>query len=430
MKPNKFQPDYLCPMIQKLFRLLVLVSCVLVGWALGYIRVPYVEQNYSFWVGFVGGLGFIAFIAALIFVGNKKIVPVSLVGKGSDSKRRKYSFVWVLTVLVFMSVTGFGIVVYQQNRSFKALIQNQQTRIRQQTQLIDSVKQSKLMSMMSNLLDKVDKEVKNSANKTLSDETIARAGALGAAFKPYKYFEGDNILNRVLSPERGQLLLALSAIKMDSSSFKRIKQQVSFAGADLRRADLRQADLDGVNLSNANLRQADLRGANLKNADLRKANLSWANLNGAKLSDANIKRANLSWAELNEVDLEKANLDGSDLTSAKLRKANLREASIRWVDLTSGLLNEADLTASDLARSVLVKTNLTNAKLTDAYLKGVDFRDAILDGTATHKNWLKNLQDKKLEIIGVEEVVKRYKMSADTLNENGHPVYSLEQILN
>ena len=421
---------YICLMIRKLFHVLGLILSVLFGWALGYIRVPYVQSDHSFWVGFVGGLGLFVLIAALLFIWNK-IIRTSLVGPYTtinDAKHRWYSFIWVSSILIFIGVITFGGITYNQNKAYQAQIRNQQIRIKEQVQTIDSLRQSKLMIVMRNLLDAVDKEVHNHPSRALSDETIARVVALGAAFKPYKYTE-DSIPAKKLSPERGQLLLALSNIKMDSSSFSKIKNKISFAEADLRKANLKGIDLSGVDLSKANLQDAILIEANLKNSNLKKANLNRTNFDRAELSGADIKRATMRWAELNDANLEKANLDGADLSNAKLRKANLRAASVRWVDLTGGFLNESNLIASDLARSVLVKTNLTNARLIDAYLKGVDFKDAILGGTIVNRDWLETIQDKKLEVVDVEDVIAQYTLSADTLDENGLPEYRLEQVL-
>ncbi len=158
-------------------------------------------------------------------------------------------------------ILGFGIT--RQNELLKAQIQYQARSIEQQSELIESVKKGSLVFLMSHILDKVDEELTNHPRRTLSKETIARIAALNTAFQPYAYVKGDSLSVKKLSPERGQLLLVLSIMNMDSSSFDTIKAKTSFAGADLRGANLNGANLSGVDLRDANLKEADLRGANL-----------------------------------------------------------------------------------------------------------------------------------------------------------------------
>ena len=38
--------------------------CGILGWSLGYLRVPYIESNHSFWVGF----GFCAALGAFLLL--------------------------------------------------------------------------------------------------------------------------------------------------------------------------------------------------------------------------------------------------------------------------------------------------------------------------------------------------------------------------
>lgn len=54
-----------------------------------------------------------------------------------------------------------------------------------------------------------------------------------------------------------------------------------FAGANLRRADLRDANLRRADFRDADLRDADLRGADIRGADFRGADLSGTDLRGA-----------------------------------------------------------------------------------------------------------------------------------------------------
>ena len=117
---------------------------------------------------------------------------------------------------------------------------------------------------------------------SLSDETINRIASLSHSFKPYYYMDGDTLIGIPLSPERGQLLIALSGNDLKEKDIEKTLDRSKFInsdlkGANLKGADLRGADLIGSNLIHASLEGADLRGADLRRTDLTRANLSKAN---------------------------------------------------------------------------------------------------------------------------------------------------------
>jgi len=321
------------------------------------------------------------------------------------------------------------------NELVKAQTQYQQLHIAQQAELIESIRKSGLLNLMSNVLDKIDDELKNNPKRMLSDETIARITALSYSFKPYTHFEGDSLSEKKLSPERGQLLLVLSRMNIDSGSLHKIMFQASFSGADLREVDLRGADLRGTDLRGADLQDANLQGTKFNEADLRSANLWGANLSKANLDSADLKRADLRWADLNGADLRRANLNGANLTSAQLRRTNLRGAVIQWADVSGAFLNEANLDSADLtgtslqrahlADSDLSKANLTMANLTEANLTGANLTGAELSrAIVSEENWLILLNE--WLVTGAKEIQSRYKMTDDHSN---HPSqYRLEKI--
>jgi len=95
------------------------------------------------------------------------------------------------------------------------------------------------------------------------------------------------------------------------ADFELAELQISFQGADLRRANLQ-----GAQVHDNHLRDADLRGANLIAADLTAAGLEGARLEGAQLNSA----------KLIKTKLRRANLSGADLRVAQLVSTDLREA--------------------------------------------------------------------------------------------------------
>lgn len=321
---------------------------------------------------------------------------------------------------IFLGALLAGIAVFlYMSKVNKNRLDFQQKQLDQQAELMDSIRSSGLPGLLKNVLDKIDAELKDNPNRTLSDETIVRIAALCYASKPYLRPEGDSLTAGKVSPERGQLLLFLTAMKLDSNTMLKIKQLSSFEGADLREADLKGTDLSKMNLKGANLKGADLQGANLSKADLSFANLWGANLSQVNLYGANLKRAELSWADLNEAELISVNLHEADLVSAQMRKAMLRGSFLQWADFSGAFLNEADLANSDMFRATLKRTQLekadlsgsiltyailSEANLSESNLTGADLTNLII----AEKEWLSLLDGWK--VTGAKDIQAGYKM--------------------
>lgn len=392
----------------------------IIGWVLGFLRFPYVEKNQSFLLGFIACIAFISLILILLFIWNKNTYLVKLIGKNSavqnsNNALRTYTFIWIL-VAAFILIGGLisSFMIYKQNELFEAKTQYQNQRIQEQSELIESSRRSSMIILLSSVMDKVDDELKNNPTRTLSDNNIASiAEAFNYSFEPYRYLEGDSLSAKMLSREKGQLLLALYARNIDSVSFKKIKYSATFNGADLHGANLSGIDLSNVNLSDADLRDANLNGAIFKNTILRGANMKGVKLNKANLNGADLRRADLSWAELNESQMDSANLASADLTNAQLRKASLRKAYFRSAKLDGALLIGANLEGGDLGYASLVKANLTMTNLTNEEFFGANFNEAImteveLENTEVDKDWFEKLNG--WQIAEANEIQKNYKI--------------------
>ncbi len=313
-------------------------------------------------------------------------------------------------------VVGFFIL----NKFFKAQTHLEQMQMAKQAELIDSIRHSGMATILCNVLDKVDAELSTSQNRMLSDETIARIAAVSYSLISHIHNESDSVPGKIVSPERGELLLMLSKMKIDSASLKKIMLQTSFAGAVLRDADLKEAVLTGVDLKGADLQNANLQNANLYEANLRSANLWGSNLNAAILNGADLTRANLAWSDINGADLKRAELYGAILNSAQLRKADLKGVNLQWADLVGTFLTEsnlgsANLFRANLNRANLEKANLSDAKLTLSTLTDANIKRANLTGAEltsaviNEKNWVTLLDE--WSVIGAKEIQSKYKMA-------------------
>lgn len=403
--------------------LIASVLGIAIGWALGFLRLPYLEKNNSFLLGFTAALAIVSLLLILLTARNSNFLS-GLIGNKTakeDSKStRAYSFLWImlLGVLVLGGIVS-SLTVYRQNAAFKLQIQNQDKKLREMAALVEAVKKGDSAPLMRSILNDVGDDLKRNPGRTLRDTTIARIAAYSFALKPYKYYEGDSLLEQACSPERGQLLQALVLMNIDTGSFGQIIRSTLFAGADLRGADLKGLDLSGINLQEANLKDVDLSSAILKGADLSKANLWGAKLNRANLSMATLRRADLGWAQLNEAVLSLANLNGANLRNAQLRKANLNGAIFQWAQSGGVLFNEANLTSVNFLGTNLTKVNMSQANLDDADLRKINLSEAVLVGTSLDKafvneDWLDKL--KEWRPIGVKELLENYSVVNDSID--------------
>ncbi|HNM24269.1 MAG TPA: pentapeptide repeat-containing protein [Saprospiraceae bacterium] len=410
-------------MKRKTHILLVLIFGVVIGWALGFLRLPHLANNCSFWVGFFTALTSTSLVLLLIYIWNSSLFGI-----------KSCAHIFYKRVLVIVFIIGIIVIflfIYNKFNKFIFQSQYQTKKIQEMSMLLESMtKQSNLAPLMKGILNDVWKELRHSPGRALGDTTIARIAALSLSFKPYRYFEADTLSGNEYSPERGQLLQALVLMDIDSGSFAQIKKNASFAGADLREADLKGRDLSGVNLKGANLKGVDMSGANLKKATLIGANLWGANLNQANLSQADMKRADMQWAQLNEAVLTKVNLKSSNLANAQLKKAKLNEIIAESAKAEGALLLGANFTKSNL-----VAVDFTRANLDQAILDYSDIRriclskssivEISLKKSVVDKDWIDKLN--KWQPTGAEDLLNRYKIANDTFNKWNDPLYRLEE---
>ena len=189
------------------------------------------------------------------------------------------------------------------------------------------------------------------------------------------------------------------------------REEVDFAGADLRGrsfvelrgrsarfddANLEAADFGGADLSGAHFvaivagqvrfTEAMLEDARFSRASLRFAKFTRASLDGSQFDGADLWGADFSGADadhtvfrkatLDEADLSDVNLTHADFEGATLTKARLVGSRLRGANFSGVRLDGADLSEADLSETTLVRLNLATCRLRHARFAG-----AWLDGT-------------------------------------------------
>ena len=395
------------------------------GWTLGFLRLPYLEKNYSFLLGFIACLSIVLIGLLIIFIWKKNAFYSNLLHKNDTSKNtsKSYSLLWVLvSTIIVVGGLASSFLFFKQNEFSKNQIHQVDKQSAEQLELIASTRKSNALVLMNSLFEKIDKELKNNPEKILSDQLIERIAALNYSFEPYRYFIGNQLSEKKWSPERGQLLLMLAKTNIDSSSFNQIKQKTSFLGADLRGANLTGADLSNTDLRGANFNNAILTGANLSNTILEKASLQKTNLEKVISQKTNFKHSDIRWSNLHLAEMIEADLSGANLSNTNLKKVNLTGAILKWANLNNAFLNEANLTEAnlvetDMTRANLEKTNFTKANSFNTILNGASLNETILTETnVLHikidvENWLEKLDE--WQVIGRKEIQKNYKVDPD-----------------
>ena len=253
---------------------------------------------------------------------------------------------WVVTIFntLFVSFAGLlgTVLLYNQNKLLtqqNAFIQQQTYRLDQQTYLQEAGRRSSLIFLMGNLLDAIDRELKADIGRPgvrdLSPQIIGQIVALSTSLRPYRHLENDSLVDREISPERGQLLLSLVNSEIDNSALRRIFLSADFSYAELSEAVLAGEYLGGINLREANLSKANLNGANLAGADLNRADLSSAILVGAILSKANLSDTDLREAIIEQTDFRGASLYGTDLRGVDLTTSDWTQQFQQFFSLST-----------------------------------------------------------------------------------------------
>lgn len=237
----------------------------------------------------------------------------------------------------------FGLVLaYQAN----SLLSQQNAKIDVQNQLAEAARRSSLIVELTSINERIDSyREKNADEVKLPKSLRGRIVALSKSLRPYQYisyqsddlssfgspFEGASrstnpsnvsLVERALSPERGQLLLTLA-----SASISNFDQLIA-DGVDFRYADLR-----GVTLRQANLNKADLQFSDFRGSNFFATHFAGSDLTQTRFEGASLIGVNFSAEEFGTTRLDKASFRG-----ARLNNANFEGASLSNADFSDSLL--------------------------------------------------------------------------------------------
>lgn len=316
---------------------------------------------------------------------------------------------------IVISIFLLCILIFSIRQLIQTFEQGQQNTLTHQKELQKKIYNNGQTVLMNSLLSRLKEEL--AEYSTLKNESIRSIAALSHSFQEYHYEIAGQ--QKEYSPERGQLLLRLALMKIDSVTFINIKKSTSFAKADLSGLNLSELDLSGINLCDAQLREADLEGTNLKYATLKDADLWAAQLKNAKLQHSNFFEAKVQWADLTKANLAKADIRGADFSNAKFRNAQLIATDMQWgifhnASFHHATMDSVNLYGADLKQANLIKVNLSNAFIKSANLSAVNMNNAnLLDAdliyAGVEADWLDRL--KEWQVLGADSILAKYEIA-------------------
>lgn len=413
-------------MIHNKRAVLIIILSLAVGWFLGFIKIPYLDVNFSFWLGFFGTLVVIVWASILYVSSNSRIanqITEIIFNKGSEHTTLNNRLKAILVFLIFLSLLILCVYSYVRLNGTRDKIYQLETEVSFLKLQNEREEQRYKINLLLDVLHTIDSISKGAGNGPSLDLLTKRLLALSSSLKTHKMWITEHHAYQSLSSEKGLLLLALVNSELDSTAFHKILSNVSFAGADLRNADLHGLNLKSIDLKYANLENANLEGVKLDNAELQHANMIGTNLNFASLIQVNLIGAKLNWAKINEVNFQSASLDSADLSNSTLVNTNLdgvffvqtilSNANLMKVVLSNSYMLNADMSNCNLSGAMLTKTDIGRTKL-----KGL-----ILDKAIIQKDWFEMLLQKSND--GTEIILQQYKMSKDTFSLKDSSLYYL-----
>ncbi len=284
------------------------------------------------------------------------------------------------------------------------LLKNQNDNILIQNNLLDSERISSLVFLMSNILDKLDDEIKDQSNLSnekgpdnefkykISNGLIGRIVALSRALKPYKVLKNDSLGAIRLSPERAQLFISLINSPIDSTSLKKI-----WGNGDFSFADIGKIDIEDINLSKIKLTGSNLSESNLKNV----------NFSGADLSNATMFRSTF-----HNIDFRKSVLVGTNFVASAFLTVDFSEAiihsstNIKHTNILKSYFNNTDLTGVSFEDTKMISVSFQNSslwdtKFSDSELKHLYFFNSDLLGANFNNSYLEFVSYKNANIMHV-----------------------------
>ncbi len=185
------------------------------------------------------------------------------------------------------------------------------------------------------------------------------------------------LIDRISSPERGQLLVLLA------NAFITDTEELTFRGADFSFAHVRMDTLKAMSLNHGSLRFADFSGTDFDTVSFRGAYLENARFRRSVFDDCDFTpiaardaggpfRRDDDWTYTTQAT-------GTDFRSAQMYDVKMAGIHLMAADFDESLLVRVDLSEAALTGATFRNAVLANVSFDGAELKAVDFDGVITD---------------------------------------------------
>ncbi len=374
------------------------------GWILSLTNIyPFYKTN-LFWTGVLASITLFFFIVSISIFKLK-------------NKSRQFQIASIFISLIFVGITSVSYNIYLLNNEYKEQSKSLEENIELQSKISLSNLEINKVENVAALIKQISKELNSKEVRTLSDTSILKIKSLSNSLTPFYYFDGNTLSSIKLSPGRGQLLIALCNLNIDSSSFSRIIKTTNFSNVWLKNADFSGSNLNGINLEGSYLKSCVFKGgsmenANLKNSIINECDFTLSSMNKSDLSLSQILKTDFSNSLLLDMDF-----NGIKGSNSVFYNCILRNSSFQWSDLIGARLNSCDLEGSDFWGSNLSNANLSNSNFKNSRLLEVNLNRSILknvtlDNIAVSEDWINTSNVK--ESVGFDELNRDYSIKRDS----------------
>jgi len=324
---------------------------------------------------------------------NQKNITKDTIANLASSVIKRVTRVGIFTIII-----GFIplILLYNQNRllniqndkiSEQTILFNKQTElIDQQLLLSEASRRSGQMVLLSEILKDINTELekKDNLERILSNSLVGRIISLTESTKPYRYLENGVLIEKPLSPERGQLLFAIAESKIDTSF---VRQNI-FNRANFYYSDLKNYDLFNFYLAGAHLNYSNLSNSTIRNCDFSGSEINAVDFSNAKIRHSSFYKSNMLHVNFNNATIYSSSFKKSNISYTNFQEAMIYKVSFEQANLSEAIFNDATISST---RDITY------------------FEKTIVD----RKDWITYIRD-SLKLRGSEEIFNHYKIDSSS----------------
>ena len=387
------------------------------GWFLGYLKAPHFEDTKMFWIGFAACMFLVACILILDYLYNSNTARAS---------RKRRLRLGLLSMVVLLAASVPGLITSRIDSNLRSRLETEQDRRKMEEAKRVSAQMTAYMDGLGTLLARVDKDMSNSGDRSLSDTTIDLVVAFNDQLKPYHIVTKDSVTKGKYSPEKGQLLLQLAHRRMDSLSFAQIKSRTSFESTYLPNANLDSTDLSGIDLSRSFMPESSFNSTFLMSTTLYSATLQASSFTNTKMEDCDLNGSNLEMSLFDSCLITHTTFVASNISFADIQGCKIDSCSMILANLEHGLvqntkIQECNLEWVDLTNCTFVSVEFFKGSLLKTKFRNTSFDDVNVDSVRVVPTFLEILDPRLL--IQAKHFKRAYICKRDTTT--GHFVVSL-----